>query len=288
MKVWYLLSVCFFLSNIRILKHDSNEVHFCKTDEEIDSLSYSFCLSIDELVDDDTFNYSDTLLPKEMVDRVSQIYLAEQRDSLRLNLSYIFHQSVCIEIADLTKFNQIFSRIRKFRFKLFLRFTSDSLLYFFEDVYTHNPIMDKSFDLIVGFFKVRFLEAPYRPECTRYKTYNGVREVFSKLNCLLRCYKSTHNHTLFHYNYHENVPLDLCTHRFESTKECEDFCRERYDCDAFLIFVYLSFKRGAKKLDDPEINTRGFVFKAYPIIREWHFYVQLASLITLLFNSSLN
>lgn len=288
MKVWYLVSVCFFLANIQILMHDSKEVHFSKTDEESDRTSFSFCLSIEELVKDRTFSYLDTYLPREMIDKVAAVYLRDQRDSLNLSLSYIFHQSVCFEIADLAKFNRIFSRIRKFRFKLFLRFTPDSLLYFFEDVYQHNPIMDKSFDLMIGFLKIRFLEAPYRSNCTKYKWYNGERKVFSKLNCLLRCYKTTHNHTLFHYNYHERVPLNLCAHRFHSTTQCEEFCRERYDCDGFLMFVYLKFKKGPKKLDDPEIETIGFVFKAYPIIREWNFYIQFASLITLLFNTSFN
>lgn len=289
MKVWYLLSVCFFLANFRILKHDSTEVHFCKTDEvDFDQLSYSFCLTIEELVEDGTFNYSDVLLPSEMIDKVTQIYLNYQRDSLSLNLSYIFHHSVCFEIVDLKKFRQIFRGIRKFRFKLFLRFTPNSLLYFFEDIYTHNPIMDKSFDLKIGFIKVHFLEAPYRPECTKFKIYNGRREKFSKLNCLLRCYKSTRNHTIFHYKYQENIPLNLCAYRFHSTDECEEFCRERYDCNAFLMFVYLSYKEGTKKLDDPEIDTRGFVFKAFPIIREWNFHIQFASLMTLLFNTSFN
>lgn len=266
-----------------ILNDESFSVRF-NSKKGFKDLDHSFCLPIKELIDEQMLDSKKNYSPKELIDNVKDKLLKRNENSLYLKLSYIHHHHVCFGFKS-DGFSELLPVLFKYKFKIFIKLPNESYLYFFENVYEHNPFLNKSFEMVLTYVKISFLEYPYESNCTRFKGKHSSKEEYNKLNCLFDCYRSsTSNYTLYFYKYNEDVNLTLKEHEFKSNPNCSKLCSEN-DCVSRLLSVYLKYSR---KCDKSIISSSIYAIEAVRSIGTFELWIQLISLVTLFLNISLH
>ena len=289
MNLWYYLCFILLVYNLLLLIDERKLVVYNdkENSEELNrNPQYSLCLNIKELIENKKLKENEIYSPKQMIDTLVNSTLIGNKDYLNLNSSLIRQHHACIDFKA-EKFHLIFPNISNYKFKIFFNPSQETLIYFFEHVYTHNQLKD-GFILDIRFLRIRFLPSPFETNCTRQidgpAKNNFNKKQYKIVECLLNCHKLNRNSTFFYYDYAEEVQLKLDQKEFILNEKCFELCNYQ-DCFAKWFFVYVHYDEKNDYL--PEIKTTNDYIDAIPALSSVDFIIQFVSVIVLFLNISL-
>ena len=280
-KIYQILCVLFCIHVLSILIDEFSLVGFYD-DKDNTNLHHSICLSIDELIEQKILAKNKIYKPNELISSVKDGLI--KNFTIQANSSYIYHHHVCLEFRS-DNFSVLLPILSKFKFKIFAKLVNDEpFVYFFETDYKHDPYLNRSFTLIITFVRIKLQPPPLVTNCTLMKPEIDKIKNYNKLTCLLNCYKSFANHTLYYYNYDENVSLNLTNRlKFKSNRACENRCEDK-DCLIKYSYSYLKF---TKQSNQSTIQTIAYRVDSLPLLCRFEFKIQLISIVVLFLNLSL-
>ena len=289
MNLWYYLCFILLAYNLLLLIDERKLVVYEKSEGLNRNLKYSLCFNIKELIKSKKFKEDEIYSPKQMIDTLVNSTLNGNKDNLNLNSSFIRQHHACIDFKA-ERFHLIFPNISNYKFKIFFNPSQETLLYFFEHVYTHNQLKD-GFILDLRLFYIRFMPSPYDTNCTRQidrpPKNNFNKKQYKIVECLLNCHKSNRSSTFFYYDYDEKVQLKLDQKEFNLNENCFKECNYQ-DCFAKMFFAYVNYdEKNEKNNNLPKIETDCFYIDAIPALSSVDFIIQLVSVIVLFLNISL-
>ena len=243
MNLWYCLCFILLVYNLLVLIDERKLVAY--EEEKSETLNripkYSLCFNIKELIENKKLKENEIYSPKQMIDTLVNSTLIGNKDNLNLNSSLIRQHHACIDFKA-EKFHLIFPNISNYKFKIFFNPSQETLLYFFEHVYTHNQLKDR-FNLDLSFYNIRFLPSPLETNCTHQlngpaKNNFNKKHYKIKVECLLNCHKLNRSSTFFYYDYDEEIQLKLDQKKFILNKKCFEECnyQDRF-AKIFDVFV---------------------------------------------------
>ena len=289
MNLWYYLCFILLVYNLLLLNYERKLVVYEEEkSEELNRIpKYSLCFNIIELIENKKLKEDEIYSPKQIIDTLVNSTLIGNKDNFNLSSSLIRQNHACIDF-NLTKFHQIFPNILNYKFKIFFNPSQETLLYFFEHVYTHNQL-EVGFILELRLFNIRFLPSPFETNCTpkidRPAKNNFNKKHYKIVECLLNCHKSNRSSTFFYYDYYdEKVQLKLDQKEFILNEKCFEKCNYQ-DCFAKIFDVYINYDEKSDNL--PKIETASFYINAIPALNSVDFIIQFVSVIVLFLNISL-
>ena len=290
MNLWYYLCFILLVYNFLLLI-DERKLVVYKDEDESEGLNripkYSLCFNIKELIENEKLKEDEIYSPKQIIDTLVNSTLICNKDNLNLTSSLIRQHHACIDFKA-EKFHLIFPNISNYKFKIFFNPSQETLLYFFEHVYTHNQLKD-GFILDIRLVNIRFLPSPFKTNCTRQidgpAKNNSNKKHYKKVECLLNCHKLSRNSTFFYYDYDEEVQLKLDQKEFILNEKCFEECNYQECFGKIDFFVYVNYDERNNNL--PQIETYNDYVVAIPALSSVDFIIQLVSVIVLFLNISL-
>ena len=290
MNFWYYL--CFILLgyNFHLLIEERKLVIY---EDNLEGLNrnpkYSLCFNIKELIEKKKLKEDEIYSPKQMIDTLVNSTLIGNKDNLNINSSLIRQNHACIDFKA-ERFHLIFPNISNYKFKIYFNPSEDTLIYFFEHVYTHNQLKD-GFILDLRLINIKFLPSPFETNCTHQidgpAKNNFTKKHYKIVECLLNCHKLNRSSTFFYYDYDEEVQLKLDQKEFILNEKCFELCNYQ-DCFEKWFYVYVNYdEKNEKNNNLPKIETASYYIDAIPALSSVDFIIQLVSLIVLFLNISL-
>ena len=287
MNFWYYLCFILLSYNLHLLIKERKLVIY---EDNLEGLNrnpkYSLCFNIKELIENKKLKEDEIYSPKQMIDTLVNSTLIGNKDNLNLNSSIIRQHHACIDFK-VERFHLIFPNISNYKFKIYFNPSQETLLYFFEHVYTHNQLED-GFILDLRLYNFRFLPSPFETNCThqikRSAKNNFTKKHYKIVECLLNCHKLNRSSTFFYYNYDEEIPLKLDQKEFILNEKCFELCNYQ-DCFKQWFYVYVNYDEKNNNL--PKIEKTSYYIDAIPALSSVDFIIQLVSVIVLFLNISL-
>ena len=291
MNLWYYLCFMLLAYNLLLLIDERKLVVYEDTWKEGNENSkYSLCFNIKELIENKKLKENEIYSPKQMIDTLVNSTLIGNKDNLNLNSSFIRQHHACIDFKA-ERFHLIFPNISNYKFKIHFNPSEETLIYFFEHVYTHNQLKD-GFILDLRLINIKFLPSPFETNCTHQidgpAKNNFTKNPYKLSECLLNCHKLNRSSTFFFYDYDEEIQLKLDQKEFILNEKCFEECKYQ-DCSAKIFWIYVNYDEKNKKNNDlPKIETKAdYYINAIPALSSVDFIIQLVSVIVLFLNISL-